>query len=51
MDKDFEAVLKKGQNFWIDFGKDNYAGVSFSNVTSKDGGKFSFPMHPSRRFQ
>ena len=40
MDKDFETVLDKGQNFWIDFGKDNYAGVTFSNVTSKNGGKF-----------
>ena len=40
MDKDFETVLNKGQNFWIDFGKDNYAGVTFSNVTSKNGGKF-----------
>jgi levanase/fructan beta-fructosidase len=40
MDKDFETVLNKGQNHWIDFGKDNYAGVTFSNITSKDGGKF-----------
>lgn len=40
MDKDFEAALNKGQNHWIDFGKDNYAGVTFSNITSKDGGKF-----------
>ncbi|MCM4169089.1 Levanase [Arenibacter antarcticus] len=40
MDTEFEAVLNKGQNHWLDFGKDNYAGVSFSNVTSKDGGKF-----------
>ncbi|MCK0144413.1 glycoside hydrolase family 32 protein [Arenibacter sp. F26102] len=40
MDRDFETVLNKGQNFWIDFGKDNYAGVTFSNVTSKNGGKF-----------
>jgi len=40
MDKEFESILNEGQNFWIDFGKDNYAGVSFSNVTSKNGGKF-----------
>ncbi|WP_026810867.1 glycoside hydrolase family 32 protein [Arenibacter latericius] len=40
MDKEFETVLKKGQDHWLDYGKDNYAGVSFSNVTSKDGGKF-----------
>src|SRR5690606_33852848 len=26
--------------FWIDFGKDNYAGVTFSNITSKKGGEF-----------
>jgi levanase/fructan beta-fructosidase len=40
MDEDFETVLNKDHNFWIDFGKDNYAGVTFSNITSKKGGKF-----------
>lgn len=39
MDREFEAILNKGQNFWSDFGKDNYAGVSFSNLTSRNGGK------------
>lgn len=40
MDKDFEEVLKEKHNFWIDFGKDNYAGVTFSNLSSGKGGKF-----------
>ena len=40
MDKDFEKALKEKHNFWIDFGKDNYAGVTFSNISSAKGGKF-----------
>mgnify|MGYP003644138082 CR=1 FL=1 len=40
MDKDFELALKENHNFWIDFGKDNYAGVTFSNLSSAKGGKF-----------
>jgi levanase/fructan beta-fructosidase len=39
MDKNFEAELNNKHDFWVDFGKDNYAGVTFSNITSKDGGK------------
>lgn len=40
MDKDFEIALKEKHNFWIDFGKDNYAGVTFSNLSSSTGSKF-----------
>ncbi len=40
MDKEFEAELNKGQHHWLDYGKDNYAGVTFSNITSKDGSMF-----------
>ncbi|WP_308992081.1 glycoside hydrolase family 32 protein [Mariniflexile litorale] len=39
MDKDFETALNKEHNYWIDFGRDNYAGVSWSNATKKDGSK------------
>ncbi|MEN3324752.1 glycoside hydrolase family 32 protein [Mariniflexile soesokkakense] len=39
MDKDFETALNKEHNYWIDFGRDNYAGVSWSNATRRDGSK------------
>lgn len=38
LDKDFENNLTKQHTYWIDFGKDNYAGVSWSNAKTKDGG-------------
>tara|TARA_R110002049_G_scaffold279949_1_gene459082 strand:- start:40049 stop:41659 length:1611 start_codon:yes stop_codon:yes gene_type:complete len=37
MDKGFEEALSKEHNYWIDFGRDNYAGVSWSNARTKDG--------------
>lgn len=37
MDPEFETSLRENHNYWIDFGKDNYAGVSFSNARKKDG--------------
>lgn len=37
MDKDFSLALNKEHNYWIDFGRDNYAGVSWSNARTKDG--------------
>lgn len=39
MDKEFEKSLNNEHNYWIDFGKDNYAGVSWSNARTKDGSK------------
>ncbi|TXG37479.1 glycoside hydrolase family 32 protein [Seonamhaeicola maritimus] len=39
MDKDFETSRNKENNYWIDFGRDNYAGVSWSNARRKDGSK------------
>ncbi|TYP77319.1 glycoside hydrolase family 32 protein [Aquimarina intermedia] len=39
IDKEFEKRLNEEHNYWIDFGRDNYAGVSWSNVRTKDGGK------------
>jgi len=37
MDKEFEKDLKEEHDYWIDFGRDNYAGVSWSNARTKDG--------------
>ncbi|MBD0832580.1 glycoside hydrolase family 32 protein [Aestuariibaculum sediminum] len=39
MDPEFAEDLAKDHNYWIDFGKDNYAGVSWSNARRKDGSK------------
>lgn len=39
MDDEFSKALNKEHSYWIDFGKDNYAGVSWSNVRTKDGSK------------
>ena len=35
IDSDFELQMKKNHSFWIDFGKDNYAGVTYNNWRSK----------------
>jgi levanase/fructan beta-fructosidase len=37
LDKEFEAALYDKQAFWLDFGKDNYAGVTWSNIPKTDG--------------
>lgn len=39
IDDSFGDDLKKEKAFWIDFGKDNYAGVTWSNVPDSDGRK------------
>ena len=39
MDKDFETARNRENNFWVDFGRDNYAGVTWSNAKRKDGSK------------
>ena len=39
IDDSFGDDLKKENAFWIDFGKDNYAGVTWSNVPDSDGRK------------
>ncbi|MEZ4810789.1 MAG: glycoside hydrolase family 32 protein [Allomuricauda sp.] len=39
MDKNFEAAIAKEHDFWVDFGKDNYAGVTWSNIPPEDGRK------------
>lgn len=38
IDHDFETQMKNKHDFWTDFGKDNYAGVTFSNWESDKGG-------------
>lgn len=39
VDPNFENAIKEQHDFWVDFGKDNYAGVTWSNVATSDGGK------------
>ncbi|MBK5192391.1 MAG: glycoside hydrolase family 32 protein, partial [Flavobacteriaceae bacterium] len=37
LDKSMQDLGGK-HNFWIDYGKDNYAGVTWSNIPDSDGG-------------
>ena len=39
LDESFNTETEEEQGFWVDYGRDNYAGVTFSNVENKDGGK------------
>lgn len=39
MDPSFEKAIAKEHEFWVDFGRDNYAGVTWSNITASKGGK------------
>ncbi|RNL84691.1 glycoside hydrolase family 32 protein [Sinomicrobium pectinilyticum] len=39
LDPGFEAELNKRKAFWIDYGKDNYAGVTWSGIPDSDGRK------------
>ena len=39
LDKAFENQLKKQSAFWMDYGRDNYAGVTWSDVPAEDGRK------------
>ena len=38
IDPDFKSSMDKEHNFWLDFGRDNYAGVSFSNLSTEANG-------------
>lgn len=40
MDTAFAQELEQKGNFWMDFGKDNYAGVTWHNTESKSGEKY-----------
>jgi fructan beta-fructosidase len=37
LDPDFEPLVKNGNAVWLDFGRDNYAGVTWSDVPKEDG--------------
>lgn len=39
MDPQFEQELDQQKNFWMDFGKDNYAGVSWQNIQRPSGNR------------
>ena len=35
LDAEFSQQLKEDNNYWVDFGRDNYAGVTWQNYTRK----------------
>jgi len=37
LDKDFEKQLQQKNSIWLDYGRDNYAGVTWSNIPESDG--------------
>jgi fructan beta-fructosidase len=39
LDKSFEAKVENGNAVWLDYGRDNYAGVTWNNVPDSDGRK------------
>ncbi len=39
LDLSFANKLKKNQSIWLDYGRDNYAGVTWSNIPKDDGRK------------
>lgn len=39
MDKEFANAMKEDHRFWIDHGRDNYAGVTWSGIPETDGRK------------
>ncbi|MGB3144777.1 MAG: glycoside hydrolase family 32 protein [Maribacter sp.] len=39
LDESFQEEMGKEHTFWVDYGRDDYAGVTFSNIENKDGGK------------
>lgn len=39
IDKTFKNQLKKNKAVWLDYGRDNYAGVTWSNIPEEDGRK------------
>ena len=36
LDVEFSQQLKEDNNYWVDFGRDNYAGVTWQNYTRKN---------------
>jgi fructan beta-fructosidase len=41
LDSDFAKACPKGQGVWIDYGRDNYAGVTFSDIPKSDNRRIS----------
>lgn len=39
LDASFENDLKSKESIWLDYGRDNYAGVTWSNIPNSDGRK------------
>lgn len=39
LDPEFEQELEKNNDFWVDFGRDNYAGVTWQNTHRANGNK------------
>lgn len=39
LDETFKSQLKKNEAVWLDYGRDNYAGVTWSNIPEEDGRK------------
>ena len=37
LDKNFETTVRNGNAQWLDWGRDNYAGVTWSDIPEKDG--------------
>ncbi len=37
LDRDFEPLVKNGKAVWLDYGRDNYAGVTWSDIPKEDG--------------
>jgi len=44
IDENFKTELQKDHDFWVDFGKDNYAGVTWDNTATSDGGETFYGM-------
>ena len=39
LDESFSEDLKQKKSLWVDYGRDNYAGVTWSNISETDGRK------------
>ena len=39
LDEEFEKDLAQKNNYWVDFGRDNYAGVTWQNTQRENGNK------------
>ena len=39
VDATFANQMEQEHSFWVDFGRDNYAGVTYNNIETKEGGR------------